>query len=129
ANHDRHAYAELFHGGDHAHGQNVAAQDAPENIDQHRAHVLVRYEDLERVANLFLVGAAAHIEEIRGLAAGQLDDVHRRHGQPGAVYHAADRAIEADVVQVVFGCFDLEWIFFLEVAELLQLRVPRERAV
>jgi serine/threonine protein kinase len=69
----------------------------PEPVD--RLHVLVRHQDLERVADLLGRGAAAHVQEDRGLAARDLDDVHRRHREAGAVHHAADGAVEADVVQ------------------------------
>ena len=44
-----------------------------------------------------LVGAAADVEEVRRLAAVQLDDVHRAHRQAGAVDQAADVAVELDV--------------------------------
>jgi len=37
----------------------------------------------------------------------ELDDVHRRHGEAGAVDHAADVAVEADVVEVELGRGDL----------------------
>jgi hypothetical protein len=39
-------------------------------------------------------GAAADIEEVGRLAAVQLDDVHGRHRQAGAVDHAADVAVQ-----------------------------------
>ncbi len=44
------------------------------------------------------VGArpATDVEEVRGLAARSFDEVHRRHREPGAVDHAADRAVELD---------------------------------
>ena len=67
---------------------------------------------LERVLDLLGVGAAADVEEVRRLAARQLDDVHRRHRQAGAVDHAADRAVELDVVQAELRRLDLERIFF-----------------
>ena len=51
--------------------------------------------------------AAADVEEVGRLAAVELDDVHRRHREAGAVDHAADVAVERDVVQVVFRRFDL----------------------
>ena len=35
-------------------------------------------------------------------AAVELDDVHGRHGQAGAVHHAADLAVERDVVEIDF---------------------------
>ena len=50
---------------------------------------------------LLLGGVAADVQEVGGRAAVQLDDVHGRHGQARAVDHAADAAVQADVVQVV----------------------------
>ncbi len=46
-------------------------------------------------------GEPAHIQEVRGLTAVKLDDVHGRHGQTGTIDHAADGAIELDVVELV----------------------------
>ena len=109
--------------------QHVAAQDAAENIDQHRLDALVRHQDAERVLDLFGVGAAADIQEVRRLASGQLDDVHRRHGQAGAVDHAADRAVELDVIQRILRRFDLERIFLGQVAHVLDVRVAEEGVV
>ena len=49
--------------------------------------------------HLVLVGAAADVEEVGGLAAVVLDQVHRAHRQPRAVDQAGDVAVEADVAQ------------------------------
>ena len=62
-----------------------------------------RQNDLERLGDPFLRRAAADVEEVRGLAAVQLDDVHRRHREAGAVDQAADVAVERDVVEVVLA--------------------------
>ena len=110
-------HAELLHRGNHAFGEHVAAQDAAEDVDQHRLDVLVRHQDLERVADLLGIGAAADVEEVRRLAARQLDDVHRRHREAGAVDHAADRAVEPDVVQRELRRLDLERILLAEIAQ------------
>ena len=61
--------------------------------------------------------------KLAGLAAVQLDDVHRRHGEAGAVDHAADVAVELDVGEVVFRRLDLHRLFFGEVAQLLEVGV------
>ena len=55
-------------------------------------------DDLERLRHLIPGGAAADIEEIRGIAAVKLDNVHCRHGKTGAIDHAADRAGERDII-------------------------------
>jgi hypothetical protein len=65
--------------------------------------VRVRGDDLERLGHLLLRGATADVEEVGGFGAIKLDDVHRRHGKARAVDHAADLAVERDVVQVMLG--------------------------
>ena len=40
--------------------------------------------------------------KLAGLAAIELDDVHGRHGEAGAVHHAADIAVERDVGEIEF---------------------------
>ena len=65
ANDDRNRHAQFLHRRDHAGREHVAAQDAAEDVDEHGLHVLVGHQDLERVANLLGIGAAAHVEEVR----------------------------------------------------------------
>ena len=77
----------------------------------------VGHQDAEGVGDLFLVGAAADIEEVGGAAAGVLDDVHGGHGEAGAVDHAADIAVELDVIEAEFRGFDLEGIFLMDIPE------------
>ena len=63
-------------------------------------HLGISVEDLKRVGHLLRRGAATNIKEIGGGASVQLDDIHRRHRQASAVHHAADVAVEANVVEV-----------------------------
>src|SRR5262249_44671246 len=49
-------------GSDDPVGEDVAAEDAPEDVDQHRPDVLVGDEDAEGVLDLSRVGAATHVE-------------------------------------------------------------------
>ena len=86
-------------------------------------------DDLERRRHFLLAGAAADVEEVGGLAAIELDDVHRRHGEAGAVHHAADLAVELDVGEVVFRRLDLHRVFFVEIAQRLDVLVAVERVV
>ena len=41
-----------------------------------------------------------YVEEVCRRLAVELDDVHGCHGQPGAVDHATDRAVERNVIEV-----------------------------
>ena len=110
-------------------GEHVTAQNAAEDVDQHGFDVLVGHQNLERVANLLRVGAAAHIEKVRRRAARELDDVHRGHRQSGAIDHAADVAIEADVVERVLRRLDFERILFGKIAKIAHLGVAEQRVV
>src|SRR3954453_1312652 len=96
----------------------VAAHDAAEDVDQDALHGRIAEDDLERRRHLFLRGAAAYVEKVRGLATLELDDVHRCHRQAGAIHHAADRSVELDVAEVELGRFDLHRVLFREVAKL-----------
>ena len=117
AHDDRKLQLQLARGGHHARGEHVAAQDAAENVDEDAAHLLVAGQNLERVFHLVGGSAAAHVEEVRRRAAGELDDIHGGHGQARAIDHAADRAIELDVVELVIRSFHLERVFLVEVAQ------------
>jgi hypothetical protein len=103
AHDQRHLKADLLDRRDHALGDDVTAHDAAEDVHEDALHVRVRRDDLERLCDLLLRGATAHVEEVRGLRAVELDDVHRGHGKARAVDHAADLAVQRDVVQVMLG--------------------------
>ena len=64
-----------------------------------------------------------------GLAAVVLDDVHRGHGEAGAVDQAGDVSVEPDVVQVELAGGDFARVFLGHVAHRDDLRVPVERVV
>src|SRR3546814_8308569 len=70
-----------------------------------------RRDQLERLGDLLGRGAAADVKEVRRLATVQLDDVHGRHRQTGAIDHAADVAFERHVVEVVLGGRAFDFIF------------------
>ena len=57
-------------------------------------------DDVQRVDDLLGVRAAADVQEVGGLAAVVLDQVHGGHGQAGAVDQAADVALELDEAEV-----------------------------
>ncbi len=127
AHHQRNLQADLLDRGDHALGDDVAAHDAAEDVDEDALHLRVRGDDLERLGDLLLGGAAAHVEEVGRLRAVELDDVHRRHGEARAVDHAADLAVERDVVEVVLGGFEFLGVFLGLVAQLGDVGVAVDR--
>ena len=127
--HQRHRQLHLARRRHHALGDHVAAHDAAEDVDQDAFDVRVRQDDLERRGHPLLGGAAAHIEEVRRRRAIQLDDVHRRHRQSGAVHQAADVAVQRHVIQVVLGGFEFLRILLALVAQLLQFGMAEQRVV
>ena len=64
-----------------------------------------------------------------GAAAVELDGVHGRHGEPGAVHQAADVAVELDVVQVELRRLDLRRVLLVQVAHRDDLGMAEERVV
>ena len=85
--------------------------------------------DLEGLGHLLGRGAAAHVEEVGGRAAVELDHVHGRHREARAVHEAADVAVELDVVQVELRGLDLRGILLVEVAQRDDLGMAEERVV
>ena len=88
-----------------------------------------RQDDLEGRDDLFAGSAPAHVEEIGGLAAEMLDDVHRAHGQAGTVDQAGDVSVEGDVVQVELRGLDFLGVLFVQVPEGDDLRVAEKGVV
>ena len=128
ADHDRRPQIDAAQRLDDALGDLFAAGDAAEDVDEDRLDVLVEVDHLERSGHHVGVGAAADVEEVGGRAADLVDDVERRHGEPGAVGDDADRAVEADVLQVLLLGELLALVEFLGGAERLPLGVA-ERGV
>src|SRR5687767_373681 len=64
ADDQRHVQLDLPSGRDDALGDDVAAHDAAEDVDEDALHRRIRQDDLERRGHLLLVGAAADIAEI-----------------------------------------------------------------
>src|SRR5256885_16482232 len=102
---------------------------AVENVDEDGFQGGIAHEDAKGVFTLVSGCAAADIEEVRGRAAGVLDDVHRGHGEASSVDHATDAAIELDVVEAVLRSFDFERIFFVEIAKAAKFLVTKEAVV
>ena len=109
AHHQRNLEAHFLHRGDHAFGDDVAFHDAAEDVDQDALHARVGGDDLEGGRHLFLRGAAADIEEVGGLGAVELDDVHGGHGKARAIHHAADGAIERHIGEIDISRLRFPW--------------------
>src|SRR5690606_42132891 len=58
------------------------------------------------------------VEEVRRLGAEELDDVHRRHRETGAVDQAADFTVEGDVGEVILRGFDFAFVFLANVTKI-----------
>src|SRR6266404_3097225 len=127
--HHRELEPELLDRGDDALREPVHSQDAAEDVDEDRLHARIGREDAERVLDLLGGGPAAHVEEVGRLAAGQLDDVHGGHRQPGPVHHAADVAVELDVVEAVLRGLHVERGLLVHVAQGHDVLVAVERVV
>ena len=63
----------------------------------------IRGDDLEGLRDLLCVGASTDVQKVGGLSTVELDDVHGGHGQAGSVHQAANRPIQANVVQASLG--------------------------
>src|SRR5690606_17192865 len=106
-----------------AFGNHVATNDTAEDVHQNGSHVAVGQDDLERLGHALFGRAAAHVEEVRRLAAVQVDDVHGTHGQAGTVDHATDVAFQRHVVQFELGSVGFTGVVLRRVVEGLQLRL------
>ena len=88
-------------GGENAVGDLVAAGDATENVAKHNLHVLVLQDDPQGGRDGIGPGASANVKKVGGAdSAGfaiQQGHVHRSHGQTGAIHHAPDLPVQADV--------------------------------
>ena len=91
-------------------GNDVAAHDAAEDVDEDPLDVRILQNDLEGLRHFFPGGPAPHVQEIGRLAAELLQDVEGCHGQSGAVHHAADVPVQLDVGEVVFAGVDFQGI-------------------
>jgi hypothetical protein len=104
-------------------GDNIAAHNASEYIDQDRFDAGIGEQNPEGILHLLCRGAASHIEKVRRAPSCELDDVHCRHGESRAIDHAGDIAVELDVVQTELARFDLERFFFVQIAKFLDVLV------
>ena len=113
----------------HALGEDVAAQNTAEDVDQHRLDVWVGHQDAKGIFDPVGIGGAANVQKIGRRGARQLDDVHRGHGQAGAVDDAADVAGEFDVREAVSSRFDFQRVFLGGVAQRRNVGVAEQGVV
>src|SRR5712691_4113748 len=107
----------------------VAARDAPEDVDEDALHLGVREHDLERRAPHRFPRAAADIEEVRGVPAGALHRVERRHDQAGAVADDPNVAVELDVAEAERASAFLDLLVGRDLLPVAQLGLTKERVV
>ena len=63
----------------------VAPDDAAEDVDEYGCYFGVAGYEVEGLLDRSRSGSSADVEEVGGLAAVELDDVHGGHGKTGAV--------------------------------------------
>jgi hypothetical protein len=91
----------LLHHVDQSLRDRVTADDAAENVDKDCRYFGVAGDQVKGGPDGFGRGTATDVEEICWRATIQFDDVHRCHGQAGAIYEAANVAVQFDEVQSV----------------------------
>ncbi len=112
-----------FGGVDDALGDDVAAHDASEDVDEDAVDGGVGEDDAEGFGDGFFGRGTADIEEVCGFAVEELDGVHGCHRESGAVDEASDVSVECDVGHAVLGGFDFCGVFFGGVGECLEVFV------
>src|SRR5690606_15111438 len=127
ANNQRNLETDFLHGSNDTLGDDIALHDAAEDVDEDALDLRVRRDDLEGRSDLLLAGAAADVTEVRRLLAVELDDIHRRHGEAGAVDHAADIAVERHIGEIPLGGLDFLGVLFRFVARRLDVVVAEQR--
>ena len=101
----------------------------PKMLTSTALHLGIGHQDAKGLGHLLHVGPAADVEEIGRLAAVELDEVHRAHGQSGAVDQAADVAVELHEAQARLAGADLRRLFFGQVAERRQIGMAEQGVV
>src|SRR5690242_15441595 len=82
-------------------GNPVATVDSGEYVDQYRLDTLVGQYQSKCPLRTLGRGASTYIEKIGRFSTGQLDHIHRSHGQTCTIDHAPDIALQPDVAQTV----------------------------
>ena len=117
---NRHPDPDFLHSADNALRDQITTHDSAEDIDQDRLDVVIGEDQFECRSNPFAGCSAANIQKVGRLTAVQLDQVHRGHGQTGAIDHARDIAIQRHIVQIVRRGFPFLLILLTWIAQLRQ---------
>ena len=107
---------DILGGGNDARSDGVALHDAAEDVDQDALDLGILEHDLEGFGDLLGAGAAADVEEVGRFGAEQLDRVHGRHRQTGAIDQTADIAVQGNVGKIELRGFDLGRVFLVKIA-------------
>jgi hypothetical protein len=114
---------------DDALGHFLATGDAAEDVDEDALHALVVVDDFERGRHHVCIRAATDVEEVGGRTTDLIDDVERAHRQPRPVGDDADRALQADVLQVLLASELLALVELLGRPVFVPLRMAERRVV
>src|SRR5690606_25245691 len=99
--HHRHIRLHLFQGSHNTLRHFITADDAAEDVEEHSFNVGIRKDDAQGSGHALCGRVATDIQEVSRLTTVELNDVHGGHGQPSAVHHTANFAIQLDVAQTI----------------------------
>ena len=116
-------------GSDDAFGDQIAAHDAAEDVDQNRLDVVIAENQLEGLGDALGGGAAAHVQEVGRFAPVELDDIHGRHGKTCAVDHAGNIAVQRHIVEIVLGRLRFQRIVLADIAHGFQPGLAEQRVI
>ena len=128
-NHHGQGDADFFRSLDHAVGNPFTSHDASENIDENTFDFSVLEEDAKSGCDGLLGSASAHVQKVGGFGTGQLDHVHRGHGQARPVHHAPDVPVQFHVVEVTGARLDFQRFLFVQITKRLDVLMLEQRVV
>src|SRR5439155_23713618 len=97
------------------------------DVDENRLEMRIAQHDLECLGYFLCRRATADVEKIRRLATVELDHIHRRHRKSGTVDETTDIAVERNIREVEFGCFNLSRILLVQIAHHHDVGMSKER--
>jgi len=105
-------------------GDGVAPYDTTKDVDEDGSHLLVAGDELKGLLDGGGGGTSTDVEEVGGLAAVELDDVHGGHGETGAVDKAANVTLELDEVEAGLSSANLLGVLLRSIAPAKDLLLP-----